>query len=69
MSGLNGTAVVPGATGGVRDLYATGGLKRRDMMKLMSLVMLPIMPGAAMAGSDSKTPPLRYKVFTVTRPA
>jgi glyoxylase-like metal-dependent hydrolase (beta-lactamase superfamily II) len=43
-------------------------MKRRDMMKLMSLVMLPIMPGAAMAGSDSKTPPLRYKVFTVTRP-
>src|SRR4030081_1701013 len=44
------------------------GMKRRDMMKLMSLVMLPIMPGAAMAGSDSKTPPLRYKVFTITRP-
>jgi hypothetical protein len=29
--------------------------------------MLPMMPGAAMASSDSKTPPLRYKVFTVTR--
>ncbi|MBR1147164.1 MBL fold metallo-hydrolase [Bradyrhizobium sp. AUGA SZCCT0431] len=26
------------------------------------------MPGAAVASSDSKAPPLRYKVFTVTRP-
>jgi len=43
-------------------------MNRRDMMKLVSLVMLPMMPGAAMAGSDSRTPPLRYKVFTVTRP-
>jgi len=30
--------------------------------------MLPMMPGAVKAGSDSKTPSLRYKVFTVTRP-
>jgi len=43
-------------------------MNRRDMMKLASLVMLPMMPGAAMASSDSKAPPLRYKVFTVTRP-
>ena len=43
-------------------------MNRRDMMKLVSLVTLPMMPGAAMAGSDSRTPPLRYKVFTVTRP-
>jgi glyoxylase-like metal-dependent hydrolase (beta-lactamase superfamily II) len=43
-------------------------MNRRDMMKLASLVMLPMMPGAAMAGADSKTPPLRYKVFTVIRP-
>src|SRR4051794_34072336 len=43
-------------------------MNRRDMMKLVSLAMLPMMPGAAMASSDSKTPPLRYKVFTVTRP-
>ena len=43
-------------------------MKRRDMMKLMSLVMLPTIPGAAVASSDGKTPALRYKVFTVTRP-
>src|ERR1700726_157511 len=43
-------------------------MNRRDMMKLASLVMLPMMPGAAVASSDSKAPPLRYKVFTVTRP-
>jgi glyoxylase-like metal-dependent hydrolase (beta-lactamase superfamily II) len=43
-------------------------MKRRDLMKLASLIMLPMMQGAAMAGSDSKTPPLRYKVFTATRP-
>src|ERR1700716_4036285 len=43
-------------------------MNRRDMMKLASLVMLPMMPGAAMASSDSETPPLRYKVFTVNRP-
>jgi glyoxylase-like metal-dependent hydrolase (beta-lactamase superfamily II) len=43
-------------------------MKRRDMMKLASLIMLPMMQGAAMAGSDSKTSPLRYKVFTATRP-
>ena len=30
-------------------------MKRRDMMKLMSLVMLPMMPGVAMASSDGKT--------------
>jgi glyoxylase-like metal-dependent hydrolase (beta-lactamase superfamily II) len=43
-------------------------MNRREMMQLASLVMLPMMPGAAMASSDSKAPPLRYKVFTVTRP-
>jgi hypothetical protein len=44
-------------------------MNRRDMMKLASLVMLPMMPGTAKAGSDGKAPPpLRYKVFTVTRP-
>ena len=43
-------------------------MKRRDMMKLMSLVMLPIIPGVAMASSDGKRALLRYKVFTVTRP-
>jgi glyoxylase-like metal-dependent hydrolase (beta-lactamase superfamily II) len=43
-------------------------MKRRDMLKLASLVMLPMVPGAAMAGSDPKTPRLSYKVFTVTRP-
>src|ERR1700692_4071994 len=39
-----------------------------DLMKRMSLVMRPTIPGAAVASSDSKAPPLRYKVFTVTRP-
>jgi glyoxylase-like metal-dependent hydrolase (beta-lactamase superfamily II) len=43
-------------------------MNRRDMMKLASLAMLPMMPGAAMASSDNKAPPLRYKVFTATRP-
>jgi hypothetical protein len=70
MSGLTGTALVTGAKDGVGALYAAGGLvmKRRDMMKLMSLVMLPMMPGVAMASSDRKRALLRYKVFTVTRP-
>ena len=37
-------------------------------MKLASLlVMLPMMPGVAKADSENKAPPLRYKVFTVTR--
>src|SRR5216683_2774456 len=45
------------------------GMKRRDVMKLASLVMLPMMmPRAATASSDRKTPALRYKVFTATRP-
>src|ERR1700692_4242880 len=39
-----------------------------DLMKRMSLVMRPTIPGAAVASSDGKTPALRYKVFTVTRP-
>jgi glyoxylase-like metal-dependent hydrolase (beta-lactamase superfamily II) len=43
-------------------------MNRRDLTKLFSLIMLPMMQEAAMASSDSKTPPLRYKVFTVTRP-
>jgi len=43
-------------------------MKRRDMMKLASLVVFPMMPGAARAGSDGEMRPLTYKVFTVTRP-
>ena len=44
-------------------------VKRREMMKLASLVvMLPMIPGVAKANSENKAPPLRYKVFTVTRP-
>ena len=43
-------------------------MKRRDMMKLMSLAMLPMMPGVATASSDGERALLRYKVFTVTRP-
>src|SRR6202011_3046421 len=43
-------------------------MNRRDMMKLASLVMLPMMPGAAMASSDGNKALLSYRVFTVTRP-
>jgi glyoxylase-like metal-dependent hydrolase (beta-lactamase superfamily II) len=43
-------------------------MNRRDMMKLASLAVLPVLPKAAMANSESKTSPLSYKVFTVTRP-
>jgi glyoxylase-like metal-dependent hydrolase (beta-lactamase superfamily II) len=43
-------------------------MKRRDMMKLVSLAMIPMMPGVVMASPASKTPPLRYKVVTATRP-
>src|SRR4030081_1876023 len=49
-------------------LHTRFGMKRRDMMKLVSLVMLPMLPGVAMASADSRTPSLRYKVFTATRP-
>src|SRR5216683_6802876 len=44
------------------------GMKRRDMMKMVSLAMIPMMPGVVMASPESKTPSLRYKVFTATRP-
>ena len=40
----------------------------RDMIKLASLAVLPVMPRAAMAGSCGEMRPLAYKVFTVTRP-
>jgi glyoxylase-like metal-dependent hydrolase (beta-lactamase superfamily II) len=48
-------------------------MNRRDVMKLVSirlasLAMLPMTPGAVMAGSQSEPPSLKYKVFTVTRP-
>ena len=43
-------------------------MMRRDMMKLLSLAMLPLMPRAALAGSEPEASPLGYKVFTVTRP-
>jgi glyoxylase-like metal-dependent hydrolase (beta-lactamase superfamily II) len=43
-------------------------MNRRGMMKLASLAVLPMMPGAARAGSDREMLPLKYKVFTVTRP-
>jgi glyoxylase-like metal-dependent hydrolase (beta-lactamase superfamily II) len=46
----------------------TKTMNRRDVMKLASVAMFPMMPGVARAGSDSNTPPLGYKVFTVTRP-
>ena len=44
------------------------GMKRRDMMKMVSLAMIPMMPGVVMASPQGKTPALRYKVFTATRP-
>jgi len=43
-------------------------MKRRDIMKLMSLTILPMMPGVATASSDGKKRLLEYQVFTVTRP-
>jgi glyoxylase-like metal-dependent hydrolase (beta-lactamase superfamily II) len=43
-------------------------MKRRDMMNLMSLAILPMMRGVATASSDGEKALLRYKVFTVTRP-
>src|SRR5256885_5268685 len=42
-------------------------MKRRDIMKLMSLAILPMMPGVATASSDGKKRLLEYQVFTVTR--
>jgi len=44
------------------------GMKRRDMMKMVSLAMIPMMRGGTMASPESKTLLLRYKVFTATRP-
>jgi glyoxylase-like metal-dependent hydrolase (beta-lactamase superfamily II) len=43
-------------------------MKRRDVMKLMSLAIIPMMPGSVMAGPERQPPALGYKVFTVTRP-
>jgi glyoxylase-like metal-dependent hydrolase (beta-lactamase superfamily II) len=43
-------------------------MNRRDMMKLVSLAMFPITPGAVMANSQGERTSLKYKVFTVTRP-
>ena len=43
-------------------------VNRRDVMKLVSAAMLPMMPGAAKGGSDRETSRLGYRVFTVTRP-
>jgi hypothetical protein len=44
-------------------------MKRREMMKLAYLaIVLPTMPSVAQANSENEAPPLRYKVFTVTRP-
>ncbi len=43
-------------------------MNRRDVIKLASLAMLPMTPGAVMASSQGEPPSLKYKVFTVTRP-
>jgi glyoxylase-like metal-dependent hydrolase (beta-lactamase superfamily II) len=42
-------------------------LNRREMMKRLSLVMLPMVPVAAMASSHGKGA-VKYRVFTATRP-
>src|ERR1700736_1165301 len=65
MSGPEGTAEVTGATRNVGLLRR--GINRRDMMKLASLALLPMMSGVAMTRSDEKPAPLKYKVFNVTR--
>src|SRR6202047_4947307 len=43
-------------------------MNRRDVIKLASLAMLPMTPGAVMASAQGEPPSLKYKVFTVTRP-
>jgi glyoxylase-like metal-dependent hydrolase (beta-lactamase superfamily II) len=43
-------------------------MNRRELMTLASLAMLPVIPAPAMSDSNSKSSPLNYKVFTVTRP-
>jgi glyoxylase-like metal-dependent hydrolase (beta-lactamase superfamily II) len=43
-------------------------MNRRDMMKLASLVVLPMTPGVVTASSAGGTPLLKYRVFTATRP-
>lgn len=43
-------------------------MNRREMMKLASLAVLPVMTEAAIASSENKTSPLSYKVFTAARP-
>jgi glyoxylase-like metal-dependent hydrolase (beta-lactamase superfamily II) len=43
-------------------------MTRRDIVKLVSAAMLPLTPGAARGGSESGSPRLAYRVFTVTRP-
>jgi glyoxylase-like metal-dependent hydrolase (beta-lactamase superfamily II) len=43
-------------------------MNRREMMKLAALAVLPVLPGPALADSNSKASPLSYKVFAVARP-
>src|SRR5450830_234538 len=43
-------------------------MKRRDMMTLASLAMIPVLPGLARAAADSQASALQYKVLTVKRP-
>jgi glyoxylase-like metal-dependent hydrolase (beta-lactamase superfamily II) len=43
-------------------------MNRREVMKLVSMAMLPMAPGAVMASSQGERASLKYKVFTVTRP-
>jgi glyoxylase-like metal-dependent hydrolase (beta-lactamase superfamily II) len=43
-------------------------MNRRELMKLASLAVLPVMPAPATAEPSARSSPLNYKVFTVTRP-
>src|SRR5947209_3788495 len=69
MSAVKGTAVISEATAASAPFTQRRfAMSRRDTMKLMSLVTLPVRPGGARASSDGRRAPLTYKVFTVTRP-
>jgi hypothetical protein len=70
VSGLK--AARTGATGGVGAAYPAQGMKRRDMMQLMSLVMLPMMRGRAMAsrpGLNRDVPPGKESLSWVANSA
>jgi glyoxylase-like metal-dependent hydrolase (beta-lactamase superfamily II) len=50
-------------------MSSTGAaMHRRNVIKLLSAAILPILPRSAMSAEDRKASGLGYKVFTVTRP-